>query len=48
MVEGTGLENQQVREDLVGSNPTPSASNYLNSFQTGFMATYSMPIPKAA
>ena len=25
-VEGTGLENQQARECLVGSNPTPSAS----------------------
>lgn len=24
-VEGTGLENRQAREGLVGSNPTPSA-----------------------
>ena len=24
-VEGTGLENRQARERLVGSNPTPSA-----------------------
>ena len=24
-VEGTGLENRQGRESLVGSNPTPSA-----------------------
>ena len=27
VVEGTGLENQQARKRLVGSNPTPSASN---------------------
>jgi hypothetical protein len=26
VVEGTGLENRQRRESLVGSNPTPSAS----------------------
>ena len=26
MVECTGLENQQVRNGLVGSNPTPSAT----------------------
>src|SRR5690242_13523264 len=26
VVEGTGLENRQGRESLVGSNPTPSAS----------------------
>ena len=26
-VEGTGLENRQVRKGLVGSNPTPSASD---------------------
>ena len=25
-VEGTGLENRQARERLVGSNPTPSAT----------------------
>ena len=25
LVECTGLENQQVRNGLVGSNPTPSA-----------------------
>ncbi len=28
MVEGTGLENQQAGNRLVGSNPTLSASNY--------------------
>ena len=27
MVEGTGLENRQAREGLVGSNPTTSAMN---------------------
>jgi len=26
-VEGTGLENRQARKGLVGSNPTPSATN---------------------
>ena len=26
-VEGTGLENRQGRKSLVGSNPTPSASD---------------------
>ena len=28
MVECTGLENQQVRNGLVGSNPTPSATKH--------------------
>ena len=28
-VEGTGLENRQRRQSLVGSNPTPSARNRL-------------------
>lgn len=27
VVEGTGLENRQAREGLVGSNPTPSAKD---------------------
>jgi hypothetical protein len=42
VVEGTGLENRQARERLVGSNPTPSAKppdlleNYLPYwFNTG-------------
>ncbi len=30
-VEGTGLENRQARKGLVGSNPTPSATFYVNS-----------------
>ena len=30
-VEGTGLENRQARERLVGSNPTPSAINLKRS-----------------
>jgi hypothetical protein len=29
VVEGTGLENRQAGNRLVGSNPTPSASAYL-------------------
>ena len=32
MVEGTGLENRQTGDRLVGSNPTPSA-NYPNKFK---------------
>src|SRR5689334_1300398 len=31
VVEGTGLENRQARKGLVGSNPTPSASDILTS-----------------
>ena len=30
-VEGTGLENRQAREGLVGSNPTPSANRRIKS-----------------
>ena len=29
VVEGTGLENRQAGDRLVGSNPTPSATNLL-------------------
>ncbi len=29
MVEGTGLENRQAGNRLVGSNPTPSASLFI-------------------
>ena len=31
VVEGTGLENRQAGDRLVGSNPTPSANYLLNS-----------------
>jgi hypothetical protein len=32
VVEGTGLENQQAGNGLVGSNPTPSARNYYYAY----------------
>ncbi len=38
-VEGTGLENRQAREGLVGSNPTPSATDTgtTRRFMIGYM-----------
>ena len=36
VVEGTGLENQQACERLVGSNPTPSAIRPRATFKICF------------
>ena len=33
VVEGTGLENRHTSNRIVGSNPTPSAITYQQSYQ---------------
>ena len=33
MVEGTGLENRQAGDRLVGSNPTPSANMFMYAIE---------------
>ena len=37
VVEGTGLENRQAGDRLVGSNPTPSATRF--SFEDSYSMT---------
>ena len=46
VVEGTGLENRQGFTLLVGSNPTPSASNPISSNYTNKLKYYMKIYPQ--